>query len=88
MFPGMMRHAGWRRKGTGSIWREEARRQSPDPDPDRTSQYTEDRWRGASATLNASGWRGILATRNVLDTTGRDRAWALPASFLAYLIDT
>lgn len=51
-------------------------------------KYTEDRWRGESATLNASEWRGILATRNVLDTSGRDKAWAVPASFLAFLIDT
>ncbi len=52
-------------------------------------KYTEtDRWRGDSATLNASEWKGILATRNVLDMTQRDKAWAVPAAFLAYLIDT
>lgn len=52
-------------------------------------KYTEtDRWRGESATLNASEWKGILATRNVLDTTQRDKAWAVPAAFLAFLIDT
>ncbi len=52
-------------------------------------KYTEtDHWRGESATLNASQWKGILATRNVLDTSRRDKAWAVPASFLAFLIDT
>ncbi len=52
------------------------------------SKYTEDRWRGEAATVNASRWMGVLATRNVLDTTSRDTAWAVPAAFLAYLIDT
>ncbi len=51
-------------------------------------KYTEKRWRQGSATVNASEWRGVLATRNVLDTTSSDKAWAVPAALLAYLIDT
>lgn len=51
-------------------------------------KYTEDgRWARASATVNASEWDGILTTRNVLDTTG-PRAWAVPAAFLGYCLDT
>jgi len=53
------------------------------------SKYTEgDGWRREAATVNASEWDGILATRNVLDTRSRDEAWAVPAAFLAYVIDT
>lgn len=44
-------------------------------------------WRGEAATVNASQWDGILATRNVLDVSG-DHAWAVPAGILAYLLDT
>ncbi len=45
-------------------------------------------WRGEAATVDASAWRGILATRNVLDTSADDdRAWAVPAGMLAFLID-
>lgn len=51
-------------------------------------KYTEGRWRRESATVNASEWLGILATRNVLDTASSDKAWAVPAALLAYLIDT
>ena len=51
-------------------------------------KYTEQRWRQESATVNASQWRGVLATRNVLDTDSRDKAWAVPAALLAYIIDT
>ncbi len=37
----------------------------------------------------AEGFAGILATRNVLDTSGpQPRAWAVPAAMLAFLIDT
>lgn len=43
-------------------------------------------WRREAATVNASGYRGLLVTRNVLDTEG-DEAWAVPAGLLAYLID-
>ena len=51
-------------------------------------KYVEDgKWRGEAATVNASEWNGILATRNVLEMppTG---AWAVPAALLAYLLDT
>jgi len=51
-------------------------------------KYTEDgRWVRESATVNASEWDGILATRNVLDTQGPN-AWAVPAAFLAFCIDS
>ena len=46
------------------------------------------RWAGEAATVNASEWNGILTTRDVLDTTSERDAWAVPAAFLAYLIDT
>lgn len=50
-------------------------------------KYTErSRWRSEAATVNASSFKGILATRNVLDDSGED-AWAVPAGFLTYLID-
>lgn len=51
-------------------------------------KYSEDgRWRSEAKTVDASEWDGILCTRNVLDTNG-DGAWAVPASFIAYAIDT
>ncbi|MCL2466911.1 MAG: AAA family ATPase [Micrococcales bacterium] len=46
------------------------------------------RWAGEAATVNASQWNGILTTRDVLDTGSDHDAWAVPAAFLAYLIDT
>jgi uncharacterized protein len=52
------------------------------------SKYTESgSWRREAATVIASKYFGILTTRNVLDT-GQSDAWAVPASMLAYLIDT
>jgi len=45
-------------------------------------------WKSSAATVDASPWKGILATRNVLDTTAQDKAWAVPAGILAYLVDT
>ena len=45
-------------------------------------------WRSDAATVDASGWKGLLVTRNVLDTTDPAKAWAVPAGLLAYLIDT
>ena len=47
-------------------------------------------WVGHSATVNASRYAGVLATREVLDTsaTTPTQAWAVPASFIAYTIDT
>lgn len=51
-------------------------------------KYTEnDLWSQEAGTVNASIWKGILLTRNVLDTSSRD-AWAVPASVLCYLLDT
>jgi predicted AAA+ superfamily ATPase len=52
-------------------------------------KYTETgRWRGASATVAASEWQGVLTTRNVLDCTDPDGPWAVPAGILAALVDT
>ena len=54
-------------------------------------KYTDThRWRSESATVNASRYAGVLATRSVLDTSAAssDQAWAVPASMLAYCIDT
>jgi uncharacterized protein len=52
------------------------------------SKYTQSgSWRGEAATVIASKYFGVLATRNVLDTDD-DKAWAVPAAMLAYLIDT
>ncbi len=45
-------------------------------------------WVGEAATVNASQWDGILATRTTLDTRAVDTAWAVPAAFIAYLIDS
>ncbi len=51
-------------------------------------KYIEDgSWSSEAATVNASVWDGILCTRNVL-ATDSENAWAVPASVLAYLIDT
>jgi len=53
-------------------------------------KYTDsDRWRAEASTVNASSFQGILATHTVLDTSGgtADEAWAVPAAFLAYLVD-
>lgn len=52
-------------------------------------KYTDTgKWAGEAATVEASAYRGILATRSVLDTTaGRDGAWAVPAAVLAVMID-
>jgi predicted AAA+ superfamily ATPase len=52
-------------------------------------KYTEGgRWLREASTVNASGYRGILTTRNVLDTSASaDGAWAVPACVLALLID-
>lgn len=46
-------------------------------------------WVGDAATVNASEHAGVLATRTVLDTSASTaaRAWAVPASLLAYSID-
>lgn len=54
------------------------------------AKYTEGgRWAGDARTVNASPWAGVLATRNVLDTSAtRGAAWAAPAAMVAYLLDT
>lgn len=54
-------------------------------------KYTDGgRWVGESATVNASGHWGVLATRSVLDTSAAvaTASWAVPASMLAYCVDT
>lgn len=52
-------------------------------------KYTDGgKWAREAATVNASRWRGILASRSVLDTTSKDGAWAVPAAFLTYLLDS
>jgi predicted AAA+ superfamily ATPase len=54
------------------------------------AKYIEDgNWHGEARTVESSGFAGILATRNVLDTQGSGTgAWAVPAAMLAFLIDT
>lgn len=44
-------------------------------------------WRSEAATVNASEWDGILVTKNVLDVSDLDAAWAVPAGVLAYYLD-
>jgi predicted AAA+ superfamily ATPase len=52
-------------------------------------KYTETgRWRGEAATVQASGWAGVLTTRNVLDCSSAEGAWAVPAGIFAALVDT
>ena len=51
-------------------------------------KYTESgSWKGEAATVDASAWKGVLVTRNVLDCAGPG-AWAVPAGIFAYLVDT
>jgi predicted AAA+ superfamily ATPase len=53
-------------------------------------KYTQSgKWAGEARTVNASSFKGLLATKNVLDTAAEnDHAWAVPAALLAYLIDS
>lgn len=44
-------------------------------------------WKREARTVNSSSWKGLLITRNYLDTSSAD-AWAVPACFLTLLIDT
>lgn len=44
-------------------------------------------WKAEARTVEASDWRGLLATRSVLDTSDEDEAWAVPSAILAYLVD-
>ncbi len=46
------------------------------------------KWRAEAATVEASDFTGILATRSVLDCKNPDSTWAVPAAILAFLVDT
>ena len=50
------------------------------------SKYVELNWKSDARTVAAAHGRGILATRNVLDTDGD--VWAVPACVLAWLLGT
>ncbi len=50
------------------------------------SKYVERGWRRAARTIVAARGRGVLATRNVLDTEGP--VWAVPACMLVWLLGT
>ena len=52
------------------------------------SKYVDDGWRrGALRTLAASPWEGIVATRGLIDLSD-PQAVAVPAAFLAWMLDT
>jgi hypothetical protein len=48
------------------------------------SKYVERNWRGESRALAARYGRGVVATRNILDTDGD--VWAVPASVVVWLL--
>lgn len=48
------------------------------------SKYVERNWKSQARTVAAAHGRGILATRNVLDTDGA--VWAVPACVLAWML--
>ncbi len=50
------------------------------------SKDVERGWRRESLTVTAAHGEGILATRNILETSGA--VWALPASMLVWLLGT
>jgi predicted AAA+ superfamily ATPase len=50
------------------------------------SKYVERNWRSQARTVLAAHGRGILATRNVLDT--ESAVWAVPACIVAWLLAT
>lgn len=50
------------------------------------SKYVEHNWKSEARTIRAAHGRGILATRNVLDTDGE--IWAVPACVLTWLLGT
>lgn len=51
------------------------------------SKYVDDGWRrGALRTLEASPWEGIVATRGLIDLSDPEAA-AVPAAFLAWMLD-
>ena len=51
------------------------------------SKYVDGRWRSPARTIDASRWRGIIATRTVLDLENPE-LMAVPTSMLAWLLDT
>lgn len=51
------------------------------------SKYVDGRWRARARTIQASSWRGIVATRTVLDLESPG-LMAVPTSMLAWLLDT
>ena len=51
------------------------------------SKYVDARWKRATRTLRDSPWRGIVATRSVLDLEDPNLL-AIPTALLAWLIDT
>ena len=51
------------------------------------SKYVDGRWRAPARTIQASRWRGIVATRTVLDLE-LPELMAVPTSMLAWLLDT
>jgi hypothetical protein len=50
------------------------------------SKYVERNWKSEARTVAAAHGRGILATRNLLDTDGD--VWAVPACIVAWLLGT
>ena len=51
------------------------------------SKYVDGRWRTRTRTIDASRWRGIIATRSVMDLESPE-LMAIPTSMLAWLVDT
>ncbi|MCY4623137.1 MAG: AAA family ATPase [bacterium] len=51
------------------------------------SKYVDGRWRATARTIQASKWRGIVATRTVLDLESPELL-AVPTAMLAWLLDT
>ena len=51
------------------------------------SKYVDGRWRTPARTMKSSRWRGIIATRTVLDLASPE-LMAVPTSMLAWLVDT
>ena len=47
------------------------------------------KWRSEAVTVNASAWKGIITTMNVLDCSEEhSEAWAVPGAFFSFLVDT
>ena len=44
-------------------------------------------WKQEARTVNSSSWKGLMITRNYLDTSS-GAAWAVPACFLTLVLDT